>query len=347
MSDIKKGRITSIDSFKVIAIFAVICIHTRPFKYSGISYLNDNLLFISKLINVSCRFAVPFFFIVTGYFWGEALKQGEKIEGLLKKTVLKLVKSYLFWMTVYAFFPEGFMDAILKDGLLIGLKKSFEANTLVLIKEHLLGFVLRGTSFHLWFIPALLFAVIFLALCIKLRKAIYILPISIALYVLGLVGGTYSKFFSGLPFTYDTRNGPFMGTLFVALGWVFSYYGVKKYVNWYCAFLVLCVGLVMQLIEFKMSGFLFDYAIGTVPYASGFFLLALSKPEMKFFIYNLGRFTAGIYFAHIFFLNLFLPFQVFVLPWVWDLTFCFVIMFATSGAVLLMQKNKLLKQFVL
>jgi len=68
-------RIKSVDVIRLLAITAVIVIHTSTFKnIPGDLYEN---LFI--ILNQLSRFAVPFFFVIAGYFWGKKIRSGDSV----------------------------------------------------------------------------------------------------------------------------------------------------------------------------------------------------------------------------------------------------------------------------
>lgn len=83
MQGTKKEMYTGIDLFKLIAAFLIVLLHsveTSDFYASGIKY-------------VFTRFAVPFFFITSGYFFSKGLhKASEKRNYFFKyeKTLIKL-----------------------------------------------------------------------------------------------------------------------------------------------------------------------------------------------------------------------------------------------------------------
>lgn len=58
---IKDGYIPSIDLMRVICAFMVVAIHIVPFDR-----INENIRYI--LIEIIPRIAVPFFFVVSGFF---------------------------------------------------------------------------------------------------------------------------------------------------------------------------------------------------------------------------------------------------------------------------------------
>ena len=69
-----KTRNCSIDLFRLYCAVLVVAIHTSPFMDQ-----NNKLGFIST--QVIPRIAVPFFFIVSGYYYIQNLEQGKKCIG--------------------------------------------------------------------------------------------------------------------------------------------------------------------------------------------------------------------------------------------------------------------------
>jgi surface polysaccharide O-acyltransferase-like enzyme len=57
-----------VDAFRVLAIIAVIIIHTQPFEHQDFS--SDEHLGVAAILNQASRFAVPVFFAMSGYFLG-------------------------------------------------------------------------------------------------------------------------------------------------------------------------------------------------------------------------------------------------------------------------------------
>ena len=64
VASIMAKRIYSIDTMRIIAMVFVVLIHTEPFEGMG-RYGN----LANFLIDSSARFAVPFFFLTSGYFF--------------------------------------------------------------------------------------------------------------------------------------------------------------------------------------------------------------------------------------------------------------------------------------
>ena len=61
-------RLVSLDACRVVAIFAVIVLHTMPFY--GTRLLGGFDGYIAAALNQGARFAVPFFFLASGFFFG-------------------------------------------------------------------------------------------------------------------------------------------------------------------------------------------------------------------------------------------------------------------------------------
>ena len=107
----------SIDTVKCFAAFAVIVIHTQPFK------CYEDLYFI---IRTMCSFAVPFFFVSTGYLLAngliksndEALNTAVKASGIPKEMFIQIINNQIASNNLVA--DEG-IDFHVKDYLIINL----------------------------------------------------------------------------------------------------------------------------------------------------------------------------------------------------------------------------------
>ena len=183
-----------IDLIKFLCAILVFIIHIPPFQgeISGFAkYINFGLQ------HCACRVAVPFYFVSSGFF-------------LFKKKPLyqldnEIIKSYCF--------------KILR----------------ILGTWHVLLFA--GETIHLWYLGATVIAVILLSLCFHFRiKLGYIYGIACGLYLIGLFGDSYygiiaplqniaifNLLFKGYKLVFTTtRNGVFMGFIFVLMGATFS-----------------------------------------------------------------------------------------------------------------------------
>jgi hypothetical protein len=75
----------------------------------------------------------------------------------------------------------------------------------------IISYVLYGSSYHFWFFPALIYAICFATVLWRLKKGRIIIPLSIILYAIGVIGSAYynvSKYFPVLGpfFTHSSFN---------------------------------------------------------------------------------------------------------------------------------------------
>ena len=72
----------------------------------------------------------------------------------------------------------------------------------------------QGTAPHLWFLPSLALRACINAAFFELQAKWGALACSLALFVVGVLGGSYTATPMGLDLKFNTRNGPFMGFMF-------------------------------------------------------------------------------------------------------------------------------------
>ena len=159
-------RNRSIDIFRYIGAIMVVAIHTSPFKD-----IDDRLGYI--FTQIVPRIAVPFFFIVAGYFYINGLCTKKEV---FLPYVKRLLKTYTLWSLVYFaidFLRWGHQNI-----------KGFIANCLY-------SFLIIGSHYHFWFFPALFFSICITTIIYKFRLQKLLLPVSIILYAIGCLGCSY------------------------------------------------------------------------------------------------------------------------------------------------------------
>lgn len=205
----RNTRVGRLDDFKWIAALLVVANHTSPLE--SISVTADFLL-----TRVFARMAVPFFFMVTGYFvlYGAMQEQGGF--GRIRKSLQKTGMMYLFVTLLYL--PVQIYKVIREP----------------VAATAFFGKILRavffdGTYYHLWYLPAAMLGLVlaFMLLRYMERKALLVAAV---LYLIGLLGDGYYGLIEGIPvigsfyeglftiFSY-TRNGLFLAPLFILLGY--------------------------------------------------------------------------------------------------------------------------------
>jgi surface polysaccharide O-acyltransferase-like enzyme len=346
----KTQRIASFDTVKVLAALAVVLLHTDIFYYSGQAYSSRFFKELYFIIQTMCRFAVPYFFVASGYFFGKSVTNGVDIKFLFLKYAKRLLIVYLVWNIFYLPFHKGFMEFILKYGLMEGLERSFQDGIDSLIHHPLLN-LLRGTEWHLWFLLTLVATLGMITYAHIYQKTKYLIILAVLLYGFGLLGGAYSHTALGFHPSLNTRFGLFFGTLYIVLGWLLAQYSFscsKK-----TALLIFIGGLFLQIFEFYgLRHFLdtinIDYSLSTIVYTLGIFLLAAAYPNFgkSQIIKILTPTILGIFLIHRFFIFLFIPFRSNFKPIIWDLLFPSFVFLLSIVSINLLRSHSMTKQFV-
>lgn len=189
----------AIDAFRLIAALLVIAIHTAPL--ADISVTADFLL-----TRVLGRTAVPFFFIVSGFF---VLPRGTTaVHRFVKRTALLYGAALILYLPINLY-----------------MGTFHEMNLLTCLRL----LVVDGTMYHLWYLPAVMLGMLVshtLLRCLGYGGAIIA---ALVLYAIGLGGDSYYGLVGSLPFLDNfyahlfllcdyTRNGLFFAPIFLLLG---------------------------------------------------------------------------------------------------------------------------------
>jgi surface polysaccharide O-acyltransferase-like enzyme len=277
-------RDNSIDSIRFFGFLAVALLHTVSHE--------TKVADVPAVLDHATRWAVPIYFMISGYLFESSSRPTfEKWWRMLQR----LLSLFVFWELVYiaADFAIGDTErnyapfAFLKFTLISG-----------------------GVAWHLWFLPSLGACVTLFALIRRLPQ-VYILSISIVLFVVALLLNPYaevtgvSAILRGLGFetgTLPSRNGPFFGTIFVAVGAFVASRDIPKHT---LVFGLLAVaGFALQLFEAfslartGMDFAPFDFLLGTLPMGV-FAFLALRHHNYGDVTAYLGRLALGMYCSHV------------------------------------------------
>lgn len=277
-------RLTGIELGRIIACLAVVFIHQQSAHYGP--HYN-----IREALDLTSRWAVPFFFIISGYFMPAGA-------GWLKITVkyfIRLFPIFIFWVTAYA--------------ALSGNPFWFLSETSV-VRQHMTN---GGAGFHLWFLPSLGVCLVIAAFVKNYTSVKILIILSVALYCFGLTHASYEAAIVSLPFdevdrSFNPRNGPFMGLLFVSLGVALRARLFKP--SAVRGLILITFGVLLSAVE---AAFLFysfnapisshNFLIGTVPLGFGVAMLCMSIdiriPLVAAAIRRIGAVSLGIYALHI------------------------------------------------
>lgn len=175
---------SSINIVKVLCAYLVVAIHIHPLEEwnKTISYIVTDAI---------PKIAVPFFFVVSGYFFTQSLFKGRKVT---LKYLKRLLVTYSLWSFIYVTYE-----------LMVGLKKgTIDVIPLLIIKMG--EYLTSGVWFHLWYFPALMICV-FMSYFMQRRNCLkYFAIFSIILYGIGIMGTAYYKIGNEIPVLSQIYN---------------------------------------------------------------------------------------------------------------------------------------------
>jgi len=307
------ARIPSIESFRVVAIFAVILWHSHFLSsLSKLAHGNSVVLLNGYLV---WWVGVPYFFITAGYFFQRSvLTQGDPT-AQFRRYVAPLVWIFLVWMGIYLITPPAWPSEIFHHGVWQAVQTETLKNIQLLKTQHLWLFV-EGIRpvWHLWFLPALILGLGLLTLMAIGRLQRYLMFVVAAIYVLILAEESTTRNLFNAPIPL----GPWIIAipLVVIGGWLA---GRREQFSATVAWSLILGGYVLALVEGAVMSMVFHSSmqaikghafLGGMFFSLGMFLLALAKPQLgKSTPFPfLGQLTLGIYVAHVFVMYTITPF---------------------------------------
>lgn len=278
MNSKMKARNESLDILKFISAIFVVFIHILFNGQFGIA------------VKAVANFAVPIFFICSGYFSFNTIVNGD-YKKLLKRCI-PLLKILFFAVLIFAFCEFVFNGSI---NFITDLKS---------IKTYVMLFVFNsfndGFFIPLWFLPALIYVYLFSALIVKLKlnKLFHFFPflllVSILFYdvLLGYMDKTVSHIF--------VRNFAFSGLPFFSIGYLLG--NCKQKNNPLLLGLMILFGIGVTLLECKYIYADAGIYFGTILIAVPLFMIFnsvdihLNNEKLKFI---LSKSSLYIYILHI------------------------------------------------
>jgi surface polysaccharide O-acyltransferase-like enzyme len=264
-------RSNTIDILRLLASFCIIVLHINFGQAHEDVYGNIKLL---------CRWAVPFFFLIGGFFLQRSMERS--VSEAFKSTFSKISIIYLIASVV--FLPFSYLS--------YGPLK--------------MKYILAGDYFHLWYLPSMLIGVIVLYLYHKLKvntliKIITIFTITAAF----LMTDPYSYLINISPKALPTRplwSIPLMltGSLF------FSNASFKTLLKPRLGIVFILIGAALQVAEVihidqitNRSIYDHQFLMGTFPFSVGIFILSLTLKWNLEWLGELGKcYSLFIYLYH-------------------------------------------------
>lgn len=342
-------RIQSADAVRVLAIFAVIVIHTTPFAVP--SQAPSTRVDFPVVLDQLSRFAVPCLFILSGYFWAAKLASTQPIQTVSQRMASRIGMLFLVWTLFYCVAAGVVM--VLESGFLGALKRAYwhilELNTAWF------PLLLEGSKAHLWFLPSLIWCVAIATLFLArgLHKALTVF--ALALYAVGLLGGAYHHSAFGFEAAFNLRNGPFFGLVFFVTGYWLQQRGPRP--EWFRAGLALFLaGSCAHLLELVFLAAHYatpttqDFVLGTLLSGTGAAMVALSGHAslQAGALARTGPLVLGIYAVHYCVIDLVAPLAARVQGNVaWEVAHPFIIFAASVIAAQGLARHPSTRRFVM
>lgn len=333
---------------RFIAVVAIIMLHTQPFRLVP-PEKDDAYRLLDVLITNLARFAVPFFFVISGYFWGHGIRNREDFVSFSIMKIRRIFLIFIFWTLVYLI-PYSQLK----------LNIGFE-DYIVLIREHIndlyrqpyTDLLMRGSKLHLWYLVALMCSMIISTFFVKLKQEKPLFILAVGLYIVGVLSKSYQDTPIGMDIGFNTLYGPFFGTLFFVSGYFLSNLKITKAWLKY-GIIIFLFGTLMHFIEMIVLWRVFenlpqhDYVFGTYWMGIGFSIIMLvDSPKLQENVFSkVGRLSLGIYAVHYIFVDLFSRFDQTHHSAFWEIGYVMIVLILAILVTYLLSLNRFTHEFV-
>lgn len=150
----------AVDVFKLICACLVILIHTKPF---------ENSFWLDSIIGMLTRFAVPYFFTISGYFLFQRITVSEprNKDKIIWDYLLRLIRFYVIWFVILRIF----------DYVLSGQSHS--------VRYYIKQFFFTTDGSALWFVEALIWATLIATFLSRWLNPLFITVIGVICLLVG------------------------------------------------------------------------------------------------------------------------------------------------------------------
>ncbi len=287
-----RGYVSGLDVLRIIAAICVVAIH------SFMEYQNFTDAYTIRILT---RWAVPFFFMVTGYFLKEDFRG-------FARFWFRILCEYVLWTVIYALLCHIDIWNI----------------------RNFLSALRSGIIMPFWYFPTLLICVAFVwALIRTIKDHRIILGMCAVLFIMALMGHTYEnvavfdfwnngsvmRLHHRIIGEVTTRDGVFWGSIYIAIGYflkvrdrdvksIKTETGSGKLIANLLIFFVLYASEICAIVYYDLGGK--DITVFSIPVTILLFRLAQKKQIPKDTGECLRHTGNGIFLVHYFFLELFM-----------------------------------------
>lgn len=226
---IEKKNYNSIDAAKLIGAILIVTIHVEPFGFAAPrqTYIAALNFLVQHYL---ARIAVPFFFVTSGFLLYRKTSYKDFDTEYTVRYLKRILRLYLVWTIIY--FP------VILPGLL-----NNEKGLLYAVLKYIRDIVFVGSYAHLWYFPALIFAVALTSFLLSKKVSpLTILLISAVLYFFGLFAQSWYGFILPVKLLspeiwivlkqaekiiVTTRDGLFDAFFFVSMGMYIAFSDIR------------------------------------------------------------------------------------------------------------------------
>ena len=168
--EVKNYNYKMLNVMKFVCAILVVMIHTM-----ALNSISEDL-WVATSLGI-CRIAVPFFFVISGYFYYEV-----KIE---KERRNRIKKYWIIYLKCVG------LELILLLPMVIVVSKS--------LPIYIIGFrlLMIGVTGSLWYVFAMVLGFLVLEFFVKRKKYMLLMGLSVVVFVFGLMGDSYGGLFVG------------------------------------------------------------------------------------------------------------------------------------------------------
>lgn len=293
---IKHTHSYTVDALRVIAILAVLLIHTTT-KSLASGHFQLDKLFFPLLLNQLSRFAVPLFFLISGFVLELNYKNKLSSVYFFRKRTQRVIIPYIFWSIFYFILAAG--------------RPFSEIFSLKFIDSLLLG----KASYQLYFIPTLIIFYIFFPFMHKLMPVIKKWRVFFLLIVIQVALMTFDYYIESITYKQPIRIALLSFLPFI-IGMVAShhqdtiYVKIKKYFTPILLFLFLLLPIIyyhckILVVSTHKTSYLYSQYhplnyLYTVVLTIVLFYLFETKLKANKFVAYLSRLSFFVFFLHVF-----------------------------------------------